>query len=100
MEDSGCRFDKFSSKTIYFFETNEMNGSYYVKFPLRCSGILNIDNDDKFCFVWAIFVSAHPSGNYHPIRVSNIETILMNEAFKVLISQKDSSVVMFTKLKN
>ena len=27
MKDSGCRFDKINSMTIYFYKTNELNGS-------------------------------------------------------------------------
>ena len=35
MKDSGWRFDKITSMTIYFYKTSEMNGSIYVKKPLR-----------------------------------------------------------------
>ena len=43
MKDSGWRFDKINSMTIYFYKTNEMNGSNYVKIPLRSNTILNIE---------------------------------------------------------
>ena len=48
-----------------------MNGSNYVKIPLRSSAILSIENDDKYCFVWSILVSRVPCKNNHPNRVSN-----------------------------
>ena len=32
MKDSGWRFDKINSMTIYFYKTNEMNGSNYINF--------------------------------------------------------------------
>ena len=54
MKDSGWRFDKLYSVTIYFYKTNEMNGLNCVKIPLRSNAILNIENNDKFCFLWSI----------------------------------------------
>ena len=71
MKDSGWRFDKINSMTIYFYETNEMNGLNYVKIPLRTNAILNIENNDKYCFLWSILAWLHPCNNNHPNRVSN-----------------------------
>ena len=34
LKDSGWGFHKINSMTVYFFKTNEMNGSNYVKVPL------------------------------------------------------------------
>ena len=47
MKDSGWRFDKIISMSIYFYKTNEMKGSNYVKNPLRSNAILNFENNDK-----------------------------------------------------
>ena len=71
MKDSGWRFDKINSMIIYFYKTTEMNGSNYVKIPLRSSAILNIENNDKYCFLWSILAYLHPCDNNHPNRVSN-----------------------------
>ena len=71
MKDSGWRFDKINSVTIYFYKTNEMNGSNYVKIPLRSNTILNVENNDKYCFLWSILAWLHPCNNNHPNRVSN-----------------------------
>ena len=71
MKDSGWRFDKINSMRISFCKTNEMNGSNYVKIPLRSNAILNIENNDKYCFLWSILASLHPCNNNHPNRVSN-----------------------------
>ena len=71
MKDSGWRFDKLYSVTIYFYKTNEMNGSNYVKIPLRSNAILNIENNDKYCFLWSILASLYPCNNNHPNRFSN-----------------------------
>ena len=35
MKGSGWRFDKINSMTVYFYKTGELNGSKYVKNPLR-----------------------------------------------------------------
>ena len=70
MKDSGWRFDKINSMTVYFYETNKMNGSNYVKIPLRSKAILNIEKNDKYCFLWSILASLHPCNNNHPNRGS------------------------------
>ena len=54
MKDSGWRFDNINSMTRYFYKTGELNGSNYVKVPLRTNAILNIENNDKYCFLWSI----------------------------------------------
>ena len=71
MKDSGWRFDKINSMTIYFYKTSEMNGLSYVKNPSRSYAILNIENNDKYCFLRSIFAYLHPCNNNHPNRVSN-----------------------------
>ena len=47
MKDSGWRFDKINSMTIYFYQTGIMNGSNYINIPLRSNAILNVENNDK-----------------------------------------------------
>ena len=71
MKDSGWRFDKINSMTIFFYKTNELNGSNYIKFPLRSNAILNIENIDKYCSLWSILAYLHPCNNNHPNRASN-----------------------------
>ena len=51
LKDSGWRFDKINTMTIYFYQTGIMNGSNYIKIPLRSNAILNIENNDKYCFI-------------------------------------------------
>ena len=57
--------------TTYFHKTGELNGSNYVKILLRSNAILNIENNDKYCFIWSILASLCPCNNIHPNRVSN-----------------------------
>ena len=71
MKDSGWRFDKLYSMTIYFYKSSEMNGSNYIKIPLRSNAILNVENNDKYCFLWSILAWLHPCNNNHSNRVSN-----------------------------
>ena len=71
MKDSGWRIDKINSMTIYFYKTGELNASNYVKIPLRSNAILNIENNDKYCFIWSLIAGLHPCNNNHPNRVSN-----------------------------
>ena len=71
MKDSGWRFDKINSMTIYFYKTNDLNGSNYINIHLRSNAILNIENNDKYCFLWSIIASLYPCNNNHPNRVSN-----------------------------
>ena len=70
LKDSGWRFDKINSMTVYFYKTGEMNGLSYVKIPLRSSAILNIEND-KYCFLLSILAYLNPCNNNHTHRVSN-----------------------------
>ena len=56
--------------TIYFYKTGELNGSNFVKNLLRSNAILNIENKDKYCFIWSKLASLHPCNNNHPNRVS------------------------------
>ena len=69
--ESGWIFDKINSMKISFYKTTELNGTSYVKIPLKTSAILNIQNNDKLCFIWSILASLHPCENSHPNRVNN-----------------------------
>ena len=71
MKESGWIFDKINSMKISFFKTTELNGTSYVKIPLRSNAILNIQNNDKYCFIWSILASLYPCENTHPSRVNN-----------------------------
>ena len=56
-KDSGWRFDKINSMTIFFYKTNEMNGSNYIKIPLRSNAILKIMiNVVSYGQYWHIYI--------------------------------------------
>ena len=71
LKESGWIFDKINSMKISFYKTKELNGTSYVKIPLRTSAILNIQNNDKYRFIWSILASLRPCENDHPNRVNN-----------------------------
>ena len=48
-----------------------MNGSNYAKIPLRSNSVLNIENNDKYCFLLSILAYLYPCKNNHPNRVPN-----------------------------
>ena len=70
-KDSGWIFDKINAMKIRFYKTDELNGSNYIKIPLRSNALIKIKNNDKYCFIRSILASLHPCENDHPHRVSN-----------------------------
>ena len=50
-KESGWIFDKINSMKISFYKTEELNGTSNVEIPLRSTAILNIQNNDKYCFI-------------------------------------------------
>ena len=103
MKDSGWRFDKINSMTIYFYRTNEMNDSNYIKVPLRSNAILNYENNDKYCFIWSVLASLYPCKNNHPNRVSNYRQYfneLNIQDFDFTDGFKCSNVHIFNELNN
>ena len=103
MKESGWHFQRVNSMTISFYNTGNMDGSSYVKVPLRSSAKLNIKNDDKYCFLWSILAKLHPCENSHPDRVSNYEphfNELNIEGFDFTNGFRCSDMYRFEKLNN
>ena len=69
-KESGWIFDKIISMKISFYKTGELNGSSFVKIPLKSSPLINTKNFDKNYFVWSDLASLRPCNNDHPIRIS------------------------------
>ena len=102
-KDSGWIFDKINSMKISFYKTTELNGTSYVKIPLRSNAILNIQNNDKYCFIWSILASLHPCENTHPSRVNNYIQYfnkLNFQSFDFTNGFKCSDVHKFNELNN
>ena len=103
MKESGWHFQRVNSMTISFYNTGNMDGSSYVKIPLRSSAILNIKNKDKYCFLWSILAYLHPCENSHSDRVSNYKPYfneLNIEGFDFSNGFKCSDMYKFEKLNN
>ena len=102
MRESGWVFQRVNSMTISFYNTGNMDGSSYVKIPLRSSAILNNKNDDKYCFIGSILAKLHPCENISNIVSSyrkyfhelNIEVFDFTNGFKC------SDMYRFEKLNN
>ena len=77
-KDRGWRFDKSLSMTICFPETTKIDCSKYVKSLIRSSAIIEIDNDDYYCFFWSIITNLHACKKNHPNRVSIYSKSLMS----------------------
>ena len=81
-KESGWIFDKINSIKIRFYKNSELNGSSYVKIPLRSNALINIKNNDKYCFIWSFLASLHPCDNDYPNRVSNYKQYFNELNFK------------------
>ena len=78
MKDSGWGFDNINSMTVYFYKTGELNGSNYIKTPLRSNAILNIEINERYCFLWLISAYLHPCKKIILREFQLIDNILMN----------------------
>ena len=88
---------------ISFNKTVELNGTFYVKSPLRSSAILNVQNNDKKCFIWSIVAGLHPCENDHSNRVSNYKQYFSDlniNDFDFTNGFKCSDMHRFEKLNN
>ena len=102
-KNSGWRFDNVNSMMVCFFKTIELNGSNYVKFPLRSNAILNIEKNDKYCSMWSIKAKLHPCNNNHPKRVSNYKQYFIElniEGFDFTNGFRCSDVHKFNEINN
>ena len=89
--------------TVYFYKTDELKELSYVKTPLRTSAILNIENKDKYCFLWSKLAYLHPFNKNTPNRVSNYKQYfneLNIEGFDFAKGFKSSDVHKFIEINN
>ena len=54
MNYSGWNNQRINSMKKIFYKSGQLNRSSYVKIPIRSSALVNIENDDKYCFSWSI----------------------------------------------
>ena len=102
MRESGWNFQRVNSMTISFYNTGNMDGSSYVKIPLRSSAIVNIKNDDKYCFIWSILAKLYPCET-NPDRVTKYMPYfneLKKEGFDFTNGFRCSDMYRFEKLNN
>ena len=102
MRESGWVFQRVNSMTISYYNTGNLDGSSYIKVPLRSSAILNIKNVDKYCFIWSILASLYPCENISNT-VSSYGKYFNNlniEGFEFSNGLKYSEMHRFEKLNN
>ena len=102
-KESGWIFDKINSMKVSFCKTVELNGTSYVKLPLRSNAILNVQTNDKYCFIWSILASLHPCENTHPSSVNNYSQYFNDlnfQSFDFTNGFKCSDVLRFNELIN
>ena len=99
-KESGWIFDKINSMKISFYKTIELNGTSYVKNPLRSNAILNVQNNDKYCFIWSISASPHRCENTHRSVVNKYLQYFNELNFQSFDFTNGLNVVMFTDLMN
>ena len=71
--------------------------------PLRSNAILNIENNDKYCFIWSILASLHTCNINHPNRVTNYKQYfneLNIQGFNFGYEFKCSDVHRFNEINN
>ena len=103
LKDSGWIFDKVNSMKISFYKITELNGTSYDKIPLRTSAILNVQKNDKYCFIWSILASLYPCEISNPSRVNNYVQYfdeLNFQSFDFTNGFKCSDVHRFNELNN
>ena len=84
-----------------FYKTGELNGSSYVKIPLRSNALMIIKNNDNYCFFWSILAGLYPCDNDHPNRVSKYRPYFNDiniDGFDFTNRFKCSDVQIFEKL--
>ena len=105
-KDSGWILDKIDLMTKYFYDNTELNGSTYVKIPLRSSAVINIDSDDDYCFLWSKVANTLPCKNNHPKKVSdfrhffdeiNTDGFDFTNGFDCTVFQKFEKVIDLSK---
>ena len=102
-KESGWIIHKINSTKVRFYKTGEINDSSFVKIPLRSNALINVKNDDKYCFIWSGLASLHPFENDHPNRISNYKQFFIElniDGFDFSNGFKCSDVHKFEKLNN
>ena len=100
MKESGWNFQKFNTMGVSFFKLGELNGSSYVKLPLRSKALVNIKNDDKYRFICSILSSLHPC-TINPNSFSNYKQyfdVLSIQGFGFTYGIKGSDMHKFERL--
>ena len=87
-----------------FCKSGELNGSSFVKIPLRCFASLITENDDRYWFLWSFLAKLHPCEIYscgvtnyrRYIKELNIESFDFTNGFKYSVVHKIEKLNSFS----
>ena len=72
-QGSGWQFDENIQLIVNIGKYKPLKGNSYFKLPdylQKKKAIVNVKNDDEYCFVWSVLAALHPM-KVHPERVSH-----------------------------
>ena len=101
--ESGYIFDSMKKLTVKMFKYHDIRASSYYKLPksfCNSKSIVNIQNNDNYCFLWSILAHKYKVGN-HRERVSHYENHFheLNQG-DIQFSMKIKDIPTFERLNN
>jgi len=70
LRESGWKLVKVISKKLVINKYKNNTGGSYIPLPFSSPQIINIQNDDQYCFLWSVIAHLHPA-QYHKERISH-----------------------------
>ena len=77
-QGSGWVYQSVENFRVYLFDYTAIRGGSYIPTPsslMKKHAIVNVKNDDQYCFLWSIAAALHPTEE-HVDRVSNYRKYL------------------------
>ena len=72
-QGSGWVYQSVENFKVYLFDYTAIRGASYIPTPSslkKKEAIVNVKNDDEYCFLWSIVAALHPAEE-NPDRISN-----------------------------
>ena len=79
---SGLRFQRVTQFTIGFYRTNDLRAGTWVELPFKNKSVLNIQNNDQYCFAWCVLAYLFPvniNQNLPSSYKNNIQQLNLND---------------------
>lgn len=85
-QGSGFKVHKFLGAWLNVINTNLTQAGGYIEVPLYKKGLLNIRNNDNYCFLWCLAAALKPNRSHSR---SDLEPSTYQSKFKELFKQVD-----------